>query len=54
VGVLTFMTVTGLKHKEVLKEDFPPQKLKKSWPVFVHKGESAEWKMETIVAATNV
>ena len=41
VGVLSFVTVTGLQHKGILT-DVPLQRLKR--PVFVRKGESTEWK----------
>jgi hypothetical protein len=43
MGVLSFVTVIGLHHKEIFT-DLPLQRLKKSWPVFVCKGDSAEWK----------
>jgi hypothetical protein len=46
------MTVIGLHHEEMLT-DLPPQRLKKFWFVLVHKGESAEWKMENIMAGPN-
>jgi primosomal replication protein N len=52
-GCADFVTVTVLQHEEMLT-DLPPQRLTKFWPVLVHSGESAECKVENIMAGPNV